>query len=404
MRLPLRDLPRDVAVLSAVAFFVALGFGIVAPAIPVFATSFGVGNFAAGAVISVFALMRFVSAFGGGRLVNAFGERLILATGIGIVAVSSLLAGLSQNYTQLLVLRGVGGIGSAMFTVSAVSLLLRVSAPDQRGRASGAFQGGFLIGAIAGPAFGGPLTDISLRAPFFLYAGTLAAAGTVAMVFLARSELHEKDAAVDSAGVTPLREAFKDSAYIAALTNSFTNGWALFGLRVSLVPVFVIEGLEQGAVWTGVGLVLSALVQGVALIPAGRLADTRGRKPFMLLGALLITASMLLLATTNLTTYLIAMAAFGAGSAFIGTASAAAVGDVIHGRGGTAVAAYQMAGDAGTFIGPLVAGLLADEFSFSTAFLVSAAVAGIGAITVAFMHETRTASPTPAPTPRPGES
>ena len=348
--------------------------------------------------------MRFVSAFGGGRLVNAFGERLILATGIGIVAVSSLLAGLSQNYTQLLVLRGVGGIGSAMFTVSAVSLLLRVSAPDQRGRASGAFQGGFLIGAIAGPAFGGPLTDISLRAPFFLYAGTLAAAGTVAMVFLARSELHEKDAAVDSAGVTPLREAFKDSAYIAALTNSFTNGWALFGLRVSLVPVFVIEGLEQGAVWTGVGLVLSALVQGVALIPAGRLADTRGRKPFMLLGALLITASMLLLATTNLTTYLIAMAAFGAGSAFIGTASAAAVGDVIHGRGGTAVAAYQMAGDAGTFIGPLVAGLLADEFSFSTAFLVSAAVAGVGAITVAFMHETRTASPTPSPTPRPGES
>ena len=51
-------------VLTAVAFSVALGFGVVAPAIPVFAREFGVSNFAAGAVISVFALVRFVSALG----------------------------------------------------------------------------------------------------------------------------------------------------------------------------------------------------------------------------------------------------------------------------------------------------------------------------------------------------
>src|ERR1700710_3027962 len=58
---PLRGLPVEVAVLSAVAFFVAAGFGIVAPAIPVFARSFGVSRTAAGAVISAFALMRLVS-------------------------------------------------------------------------------------------------------------------------------------------------------------------------------------------------------------------------------------------------------------------------------------------------------------------------------------------------------
>src|SRR6478736_2220231 len=158
----------------AVAFAVAVGFGIVAPAIPVFAREFGVSRAAAGAVISAFALMRFVSALLGGRLVDRFGERLVLATGIGIVAVSSAVAGLSQTYLQLLLLRGVGGVGSAMFTVSAASLLQRVVDADQRGRATGLWQSGFLIGAIAGPAIGGPLTAISLRAPFFVYAGTLA--------------------------------------------------------------------------------------------------------------------------------------------------------------------------------------------------------------------------------------
>ncbi len=190
---PFAGLPREVAVLTAVAFAVAVGFGVVAPAIPVYAREFGVGRTAAGAVISAFAFMRLVSALGSGRLVNRIGERLVLAVGIGIVAVSSALAGLAQSYTQLLLLRGVGGIGSAMFTVSAISLLLRVVDADQRGRATGMWQSGFLIGAIAGPAIGGPLTEISLRAPFFVYAVTLAVAGSIGLGFLSRAALHDVD-------------------------------------------------------------------------------------------------------------------------------------------------------------------------------------------------------------------
>jgi DHA1 family multidrug resistance protein-like MFS transporter len=137
-RNPFRSLPPEVLVLTAVAFSVALGFGIVAPAIPLFAKQFGVSNFAAGAVISMFALVRFASAPAAGRMVNRVGKRVVLATGIGIVGQSSLLAGLSGSYVQLIVLRGVGGFGSAMFTVSSFALLLRVVAPDQRGRATSA--------------------------------------------------------------------------------------------------------------------------------------------------------------------------------------------------------------------------------------------------------------------------
>ena len=55
------DLPQEVGVLTG-GFAVVVGFGVVAPAIPVFAREFGVGVTAAGAVISAFALMRLVSA------------------------------------------------------------------------------------------------------------------------------------------------------------------------------------------------------------------------------------------------------------------------------------------------------------------------------------------------------
>ena len=62
---PFRGLPPEVAVLTAVSFTVALGFGIVAPAIPAFARQFGVSVAAAAGVISVFALMRVVGALPG---------------------------------------------------------------------------------------------------------------------------------------------------------------------------------------------------------------------------------------------------------------------------------------------------------------------------------------------------
>src|SRR5699024_11537494 len=90
---------------------------------------------AAGAVVSAFALMRFISGLGGGWLVNRIGERTGLILGLAVVGVSSLLAGLAQSYPQLLVLRGIGGIGSAGFGGGARGLGVRVAGRQVRGRA-----------------------------------------------------------------------------------------------------------------------------------------------------------------------------------------------------------------------------------------------------------------------------
>jgi len=384
-------MPPEVAVLTAVAFSVALGFGIVAPAIPLFAKAFGVTNFAAGAVISVFALVRFASAPVAGRLVNRLGERVVLASGIGIVGVSSLLAGLSGSYAQLIVLRGIGGFGSALFTVSSFALLMRVAAPDQRGRSAGTYQTGFLLGAIAGPAIGGPLTAWSLRAPFFAYAATLLVAGAVAMVFLARTTLLEHEVAAGTADVapTPLGTALRSAAYRAAVANNFAVGWAIFGVRSSLIPLFVVEGLRLGPSWTGAGLVVSAVVQALVLIPTGRMVDSRGRRPFLQTGAAFSMAAGVVMALAgSAPLFMIGMALYGTGSAFLSVSSAAVVGDVIGGRGSTPVAAFQMASDAGAFLGPLVAGLLADAASFQVAFLATAAVSALAFATTLVMPET----------------
>lgn len=401
----LKGLPREVAVLSAVAFCVALGFGILLPALPVFARTFDVSALQASAVISVFALARFVTAPVAGTLVDRLGERMILGTGLFIVAGSSLAAGFSQSYLQLIVLRGVGGLGSSMFTVSALALLLRVVDNTQRGRASSAYQGGFLLGGVAGPAVGGLVVAWSIRAPFFVYAVTLIVAGIVALVFLSNSRLHAREELVssgESSKLETLRLALKDGAYRAALVVNLITGFLILGLRSSVVPLFVTEGMQKGASLTGIGFLVAAGFQAVLLLPAGRLSDTAGRRKAMLYGTIGTTIGMIVLTAADVAVngwgttavagtalFLLSMAIQGAASAFLGSAPTAVVGDIMGGkRGGIVVATFQMMNDLGIIFGPLVAGLLVDLFDFDWAFAAAAGLSVIAIIFVWLMPET----------------
>lgn len=383
-------LPRDVLVLGVIAFCVAVGFGVLIPVLPVFARSFGVSNFEVGAVVSAFALMRLCSSPFCGRMINRLGERTILATGIFIVAITSALAGISQSYLQLLIVRGLGGLGSAMFTVSAMTLLLRSVAPGIRGRAAGFYQGGFLIGGMAGPAVGGLLAAISLTAPFFFYAGTLAVAGIVGLLLLGRSDRTSLDE--QQAPRVPFRTVLRDPRYQAACFTNLAQGWTSFGVRTSLVPVLVVEVLHREASWTGVAFACASVVQTIAVGPAGRFVDTVGRRPAMIGGGLLAGLAMLGVPFAGIWVLIVLLCLYGVAAAFLGTAPAAAVGDAAGGRGGTAVAVFSMCADVGAIVGPLVAGLLADQVSYSVAF-------GVGAVLIlaAAVHALRMPGGVPTP-------
>jgi DHA1 family multidrug resistance protein-like MFS transporter len=384
-----------VAILTAVSFTVALGFGIVAPAIPAFARQFGVSVTAAAGVISVFALLRVVGALPAGRLVDRFGEPGVMAAGIALVAVSSILAGLSQSFAELLVLRGSGGVGSAMFSISAQALLLGSVPGDQRGRASGLFSGGFLVGGISGPAVGGLIAAWSLRAPFFIYGGLLVVPAGIAAVVLRHTPNHRPAAA----GQPPVRflaalgRAVRSRTYRAAASANLADGFAALGMRGALVPLFVRDVLHRSVVWTGIGFLLFAALNGAALLPGGRIADSVGRRPVIIAGCLVSAVGMIMLALLpGPWAYLAALAVAGFGSGLLDVAPAAMIGDIIDSGGGTLVASYQMAGDVGSVVGPVTGGFLVDSASYAAAFGLAAAVLSGAAILAFISPETRPGS------------
>ncbi len=365
-------MPRNVWVLSSISLVVAIGFGVVVPVLPVFAASFGANPLATGAVVSAFAVMRFVAAPLVGRADDRFGHRAVLMTGLVVVGVSSALAGTAQSYAQLIVLRGMGGLGSAMFSVSGMTVLLASVEATHRGRAAGLYQGGFLVGAMAGPAVGGLLAGISLRAPFFFYAGVL---GVAALCALGLTSV-VTTAAGERASTVPLRDVARDPRFRAACLSAFTTGWNANGTRMTLVPLFVAaflaDDMVHAALITGVSMAVAAGVQTALVLPAGALVDRVGRRGPMIVGALVLAVALVATPWSPGTVVLtVLLCLYGAGSALIGTAPAAAVGDT--GGGDRAIAVFTMSGDLGSILGPLAAGALADLVGYPTAF-------GLGAL------------------------
>ena len=390
MQSPFKDLPREVSILVAASFFVAVGFGIVLPAIPVFAKSFGVNNAAIGLMVSAFAITRFASGLISGTLVDKFGERAVFSSGVFMVALFTFLAGLSQSYEQLLFFRAAGGLGSSMFSVAAGSVIMRSVDDANRGRAQSVYQGSFLLGGIAGPAIGGLLSVISLRAPFFVYSGMLICSGTVAHFFLKGDKIGKVDKSVDTSDHTTVREALTMKPYRIALVLAFIGSWVFFGLRASILPIFVTEELNSTTAVVGYGLALSAVIQGLILLRAGRYSDEKGRRAASIIGAQVVLLGVLLLTfSVHVWMYLLSMAVLGFGGAFISITPASIVGDVIKGKGGKVIAIFQMAGDAGMMVGPIIIGAVSDFFSYRAAFGMSAAIFVIALVLVYQIPETR---------------
>jgi MFS family permease len=390
MQSPFKDLPREIKILTLASFFVAVGFGIVLPAIPVFARTFGVNNTAIGLIVSSFAITRFASGLISGKLVDRFGERVVFSSGVGMVAIFVLLAGLAQSYGQLLFFRAAGGLGSSMFTVAAGSVIMRAVDDNNRARAFSIYNGAFLVGGISGPAIGGLLSLISLRAPFFAYSITLTISGLIALFFLKGINLNRGEDGEELAQRTSIAQALSLKPYRIALVISFVGNWVLFGVRSSILPIFVIETLRSTPAVVGYGFTLSALMQGLLLLRAGKISDTRGRKYAAVSGSFIALLGLIVLIFTNsIWMYFFSMALIGLGGAFLAITPSSIVGDVIKGKSGQVIGLFQMAGDAGMMVGPIVLGWFADTFSYQAAFISTVVIFSVSVILSFRLPETR---------------
>jgi EmrB/QacA subfamily drug resistance transporter len=294
-----------------------------------------------------------------GKLGDQYGRKIVLQAAIVIFLVGSALCGISQNMTELIVFRGIQGLGGGGLFVTTIAVIGDIFPPRERGRYQGYFGGVFGVSTVLGPLLGGFFVDnLSWRWIFYVNLPIgLIALGVIASAFQPRTD-HVKHT-IDYLGsallagglsaivlytslggttyswtspwmlalivggivlliafvfaesraaepVLPL-ELFRNRVFSVTSAVGFIVGLALFG-AVTYLPLYLQD--VKGHSPTTSGLLILPLMVGllIASIGSGQLITRFGRyKPFPVAGTAIMVVGLLLLSrlqvdTSTLTT------------------------------------------------------------------------------------------------------
>jgi len=214
-------------------FLAALDNTVVGTALPKIATDLR-GNELFTAVFTAYLLTATVSGPIYGKLSDLYGRRPIMLFGVGLFLVGSLLSGLSQEMWQLVLFRGVQGLGAGALFPIALAVVGDLFSPAERGKYSGLLGAVFGLAAVIGPAVGGILTDtIGWQWVFFINLPLGAVVLAVIWRLLPRIKGPEGSRSIDYLGAAVFSAAVV--AVLVGFTNMLTRLWEAERPRAVLV-------------------------------------------------------------------------------------------------------------------------------------------------------------------------
>jgi EmrB/QacA subfamily drug resistance transporter len=274
------------ALLSVVQFMVVLDIAIVNVALPSIQVDLGFSQENLQWVISAYALVFGGFLLLGGRAADLLGRRRIFLVGIVVFTVSSLLAGLAWSEASLIAARAFQGLGAAVITPAALSILSTTFAEGRdRNIALGVWGavGGF--GAAAGVLMGGVLTDLlSWEWIFFVNIPVGVTAFILAPILLKES----RDASVksfDALGAVLVTAGLSLSVY--AITQAAQDGWtsaktlSIFAVSAVLLAGFIGWELRHSEPLMRLGILRTKTVSGANV--AGFILGTATFSLFLML-------------------------------------------------------------------------------------------------------------------------
>lgn len=365
-----------------------LGFGLIIPALPLFAETFGVGPAGLGLLVTSFAAMRLMGNVVVGRFLVRYGERAVTVFGAAVVGLSSLAVAAATSYPMLLVLRAAGGVGSAFYFGGLLSFLLARVTPEQRGRATSLFHGSVAAGLLLGPVIGGILVATrGAEFPFVVY-GIACLIGSAWSYRVMSAPISEHANAVGPPDLQVLRTLLKDRSYRLALLAAMIGFVVMMSPQVLLSSLFSELGIGDGKFGIPFAVVTAASL--AVVVHAGNLVDRRGRRGALIVGSFGLAAGVAAISVAqNLAGIVAAMFVVGASSGYTRPAATSIMADVatVEQRN-VAVGGFRVAQDIGALVGPLIAGLVSQSHGPRAGFVTVAALAGLAAVACMAVRET----------------
>jgi MFS family permease len=377
-----------VFLLGAAVFLNYVDRGAIAVAAPVMkgelrlsATDFGI------AVSAFFWIYAPVQLFAG-WLCDRISVYKLMAAGIVLWAGSTLLMGLVGGFLSLLVLRIMLGVGESIAFPGSSKIIARHIPADRRGAANSAVAAGLALGPAAGTLAGGLIVaSWGWREMFFAF-------GTATLIWLLpwRQTVRSLSATehFDGGARVPIRSLFRQWA-LWSMSIGHCAGNYCFYFLLAWLPLYLTK--ERGFTITQMTLLatLGYAVQAVCALTYGRFSDwwTRSgrsealcRRWMMVVSQALAAAAILGLGFAhNALSLGILLCLAGAATASL-SLNLYAVAQMFAGprAAGTWVGVQNSLGNLSGIFGPIITGIIVDRAGYSSAFVLTAAVAAFGAI------------------------
>lgn len=231
---------------------------VVNVALPVLQTELGATVAGLQWVVESYALMLSALLLVGGMLGDNLGHRRVFAAGITLFTAASVWCGLAPDIVQLVLARGVQGLGGALLVPGSLALISAHFAAGQRGRAIGTWSGFTALAMALGPILGGWLVDnASWRWVFFLNVPV-----AVVTLFILFRRVPETE---------------------TTNTGERLDWWGAALATMALGGV-VFALVEWGRTGVAIGPVAGSLAVGIGAGAAFLLVEARGRSPMVPLG------------------------------------------------------------------------------------------------------------------------
>ncbi|OGD53093.1 hypothetical protein A3K81_00330 [Candidatus Bathyarchaeota archaeon RBG_13_60_20] len=387
------DMPTVYYELLFIGFSIMTGMSLSSSFLPILASSLDPSGVLVGMVVSAWFLSRIFMELPAGIISDRIGRRRLLVVGLGLSLAGPLLSSQATNIYILIVARGLWGMGTALYFMSNMALLMDILPTSTRGKALGVFQGIEFIGSFIGAPVGAFLAVFLsyTQVFYFTFAFIL-----VSFVLAMRSR--------NMRGLEV--QGHKSSLTMKQITGSLRNWGIIMVCLINMSRMLVMQGIHQtvlqlylnqemGLSVAGIGWVVSAFVLGqvVALPTAGNMSDRFGRKPVLAVGFTVRLAGVLLFTLSgNLLVLLLSGLVSGIGEGLTMTTLLAALTDVApqEARGG-AVGLYRTFMDVGGFLGP-VAFMVVYDISPLAPFYVASALCVLNIVMTFFSRTGPTAS------------
>lgn len=322
-----------------------------------------------------------------GWLVDRFNVYRLIAAGVLLWAASTLLMGLVGGFASLLVLRIMLGVGETIAFPGASKIISRYVPDDRRGAANAALALGIALGPAAGTLVGGMLLATAGWRPIFLTFGIVTLLWLLPWHFAPKPGASERQTVQER---VPVR-AILGKWPLWAMSVAHIASNYVFYFILGWLPLFLTGSRGLSIAEMTLLATLGYAIQAVAAIGFGLVSDRwtragrdegRMRRWMMILGQALAAAAVLGLAFAHSRLeigLLLCLAGIATGALSLNTY---AVAQMFAGprATGTWVGVQNAIGNLSGIFGPIVTGFIVEDAGYNIAFVVTAAVAAIGAL------------------------